>query len=376
MLCMVPRIKNKEMATEVSAPPAMPQLQSVQRAMELPTVSAAVGQFGALYSKVKGAHSLLEWALSTAEAGMMTAATVAAPFVAAPLAAGDRKVTQVIEELEKRVPLVTEQPKVIVETTKQAVLTRITPHVSKVQNCRVAAEQRVKSLKELSWTKANVLLSTAYGQKAIHSVDTGASFAMQLLDHYLPAVGPQEEQTSQEIVAATSDPALHTVQTVGRLSAVAARRVWANLAYKINELRSSGIELDVRRYIAALLAAVHLAKGTVPGAGFCVASGGRTAGPAVELVPRKTGEDPCLIYWRRREAGVVGPQRTRARARGTLRRALEDACVGARVSEEEDCGGPRRALLDSEEWSSEVRAQKRLRAGGGPQRSAEDARRG
>ncbi|KAJ2947285.1 hypothetical protein O0L34_g17000 [Tuta absoluta] len=249
------------MATEVSAPPALPQLQSVQRAMELPTVSAAVGQFGALYTKVKGAHSLLEWALSTAEAGMMTAATVAAPFVAAPLAAGDRRVTQAIQELEKRVPLVTEQPKVIVETTKQAVLTRITPHVSKVQNCRVAAEQRVKSLKELSWTKANVLLSTAYGQKAIHSVDSGATFAMQLLDHYLPAVGPQEEQTN-EIVAATSDPALHTVQTVGRLSAVAARRVWANLAYKINELRSSGIELDVRRYIAALLAAVHLAKVT------------------------------------------------------------------------------------------------------------------
>ncbi|KAI5630943.1 lipid storage droplets surface-binding protein 2 isoform X1 [Phthorimaea operculella] len=172
------------MATEVSAPPAMPQLQSVQRAMELPTVPPS-------------------WnGLSTAEAGMMTAATVAAPFVAAPLAAGDRKVTQVIEELEKSASgHGTAQGHR--ETTKQAVLTRITPHVS--PNCRVAAEQRVKSLKELSWTKANVLLSTAYGQKAIHSVDTGASFAMQLLDHYLPAVGPQEEQTSQEIVAATSD---------------------------------------------------------------------------------------------------------------------------------------------------------------------------
>lgn len=43
------------MATEVSAPPsAMPQLQSVQKAMALPTVEATVGQFGALYTKVKG----------------------------------------------------------------------------------------------------------------------------------------------------------------------------------------------------------------------------------------------------------------------------------------------------------------------------------
>lgn len=47
----------------------------------------------------------------------------------------------------------------------------------------------------------------------------------------------------EEIVAVTNDPALHTVQTVGRLSAVAARRVWANLAYKVNELRNSGKKL-------------------------------------------------------------------------------------------------------------------------------------
>lgn len=42
------------MATEVSVPPSMPQLQSVQKAMALPTVGAAVGQVGAFYHKVKG----------------------------------------------------------------------------------------------------------------------------------------------------------------------------------------------------------------------------------------------------------------------------------------------------------------------------------
>ncbi|KAM3966898.1 LOW QUALITY PROTEIN: lipid storage droplet-2 [Aphomia sociella] len=253
------------MATEVSAAPlpntGMTQLQSVQKAMALPIVEAAVGQFGAVYTKVKGAHSLLDWALSTAEASVTLAATTAAPYVAAPLAAGDARVAAAIGLLERHVPLVTEEPKVIIDTTKNAVLTRISPHVNKVYGARNAAEQRVKSLKELSWTKANMLLSTACGQKALHSVDTGANYAMQLLDHYLPPVGPQPEPTS-EIVTATADPALHTVQTVGRLSAVAARRVWANLAYKINELRKSGIELDVRRYVAALLAALHLANVT------------------------------------------------------------------------------------------------------------------
>lgn len=75
---------------------------------------------------------MLEWALSTAEASVTLAATTAAPYVAAPLAAGDAKIAAAIGELERRVPLVTEQPKVIVETTKQAVLSRISPHVNKV----------------------------------------------------------------------------------------------------------------------------------------------------------------------------------------------------------------------------------------------------
>lgn len=43
-----------QMALEVSAAPAMHQLQSVQKAMALPTVEAAVGQVGALYTRVKG----------------------------------------------------------------------------------------------------------------------------------------------------------------------------------------------------------------------------------------------------------------------------------------------------------------------------------
>lgn len=81
---------------------------------------------------VLGAHSLLEWALSTAEASVTFAANTAAPYVAAPIAAGDAKVAAAIDELERRVPLVTEQPKVIVETTKQAVLARLTPQLNKV----------------------------------------------------------------------------------------------------------------------------------------------------------------------------------------------------------------------------------------------------
>ncbi|XP_049870803.1 lipid storage droplets surface-binding protein 2 isoform X2 [Pectinophora gossypiella] len=257
------------MATEVQNQPPMQnenpmQFQSVQKVMALPVVGAAVEQVEAVYYKVKGAHALLEWALSTAEASVSAAASVAKPYVASSMAVGDAKVAAAIDQLERRVPLVTESPKVIVETTKEAVMSTIRTQVNKVGNvcdARTAAGQRVKSLKELSWTKANVLLSTTYGQKALHGVDSGATYAMQLLDHYLPPVGPQEEVGSL-VVSAHEDPAMHTIQTVGRLSSVAARRVWANLALKVNELRTNGIELDPRRYIAALLAALHLAKVT------------------------------------------------------------------------------------------------------------------
>ncbi|CAH2085824.1 unnamed protein product [Euphydryas editha] len=250
------------MAAEVGSASGMSQYQSVQKAMSLPTVEAAVGQVGAFYNKVKGAHALLEWALSTAEASVTFAATTAAPYVAAPIAAGDARVAAAIDELERRIPLVAEQPKVIVETTKQAVLARLTPQLNKVYGARDVAEQRVKSLKELTWAKANALLSTAYGQKAMHSVDTGATYAMQVLNHYLPPSQDETNGVGSEVVAAESDPALHTVQTVRRLSAVAARRVWANLAARVNQLRNNGIELDVRRYVTALLAALHLAKVT------------------------------------------------------------------------------------------------------------------
>lgn len=43
-----------QMAAQVGSAPAMPQLQSVQKALSLPAVGAAVGQVGAFYTKVKG----------------------------------------------------------------------------------------------------------------------------------------------------------------------------------------------------------------------------------------------------------------------------------------------------------------------------------
>lgn len=43
-----------QMATDVGSAPGMAQLQSVQKVMALPTIEAAVGHVGALYTRVKG----------------------------------------------------------------------------------------------------------------------------------------------------------------------------------------------------------------------------------------------------------------------------------------------------------------------------------
>jgi hypothetical protein len=91
-----------------------------------------------------------------------------------------------------------------------------------VCGAREAAGQRVHSLKELSWAKANVLLSTAYGQKAVHGIDSGATYAMQLLDTYLPPVGPQPEP-SGELYRILWPGTFVRLQSDGKFSLVTAR---------------------------------------------------------------------------------------------------------------------------------------------------------
>lgn len=234
----------------------MPHLESLDRVMKLPVVEAAYNQGVGVYGKVKGANSLFNWALSTAEATVQIALTTATPLVQKldrPLQTVDQGLVRGLDIVEARIPIVKEQPQQIYETAKAAVAQRVQPHLSKVCAVKESAQQKAASLKELSWNKANEVLATQYGQMALNGVDSTSALAERLLDYYFPAEAEDNDQDDTPISPA-EDPVLHTVQTVGRLSNKAARRIYRSVSRQLKNLKTQ----DVRQYAASLVAVLQL----------------------------------------------------------------------------------------------------------------------
>lgn len=102
------------MATEVAQ---LPHLKVFNRVMELPIVELALVKSAETYSRVKGSHQLMHWALSTAESSISTATTVAIP-IAVPIAKRlespinfvDNTLCFGLDKIEEKVPLVKEKP--------------------------------------------------------------------------------------------------------------------------------------------------------------------------------------------------------------------------------------------------------------------------
>lgn len=51
----------------------------------------------------------------------------------------------------------------------------------------------VKSLKDLSWAKANDMLSSPYGHLALTGFDSTSGIAERCIDYYIPAVSEQDD---------------------------------------------------------------------------------------------------------------------------------------------------------------------------------------
>lgn len=66
-----------------------------------------------------------------------------------------------------------------------------------LQTVEVAKKMNVSSLKELSWNKANDILGSHYGQKALSGLDSTTSIAEQYLDYYLPSEDSSEEENER-----------------------------------------------------------------------------------------------------------------------------------------------------------------------------------
>lgn len=234
----------------------LPHLESWDRMLKLPVVDATWQQTQNVYGRVKDYNPLLNWAFGTAEDVVHRAVSISAPLVHKfdrPLQLVDQTLVKGIDRLEVAAPIIKEQPQEMYNQAKSRVLGTVKPYTEKVCELRQASQQRAASLKELSWKKANEVLATQYGSIAVNGVDTTAQLAERLLDYYFPKSDSDVEDDNAPI-SVKEDPALHTVQTVGRLSNKVARRVYRTVSKQVKSLRKE----DVKDYIATLIAVLRL----------------------------------------------------------------------------------------------------------------------
>lgn len=151
--------------------------------------------------------------------------------------------------------------------------------MSRISYANDLLQAQAASLKNLSWNKANDILGTQFGIAALQGFDSTAAIADKLLDHYFPASSTEEEKETGQFaivvavyrffirlidsifpfiiaapVSVEEDKLLHSVQTVGRLSNKAARRVYASVRQHVKTISAD----DLKVYISNIVAILHL----------------------------------------------------------------------------------------------------------------------
>ncbi|XP_024872034.1 lipid storage droplets surface-binding protein 2-like [Temnothorax curvispinosus] len=235
------------MATEVAQ---LPHLKVFDRVMELPIVELAVIKSAETYSRVKGSHQLMNWALSTAESSINIATRQAMP-IAVPIAKKlqspinfvDHTLCFGLDKIEEKVPLVKEKPAQIYEKA-----------VSRISHVNDMILLQATNLRDISWNTANQILDTRYGSVAVRGIDNTAVAVDKLIDRYFPA---QEEEKPIDINTAEEDKLLHTLQTVGHLSNKAARRVYLNIINHLSTIKKDGL---LKAYVNSLVEFLRLTK--------------------------------------------------------------------------------------------------------------------
>lgn len=102
------------MATEVAQ---LPPLKVFHRVLELPIIELALVKSAETYSRIKGSHQLVHWALTTAETSLNAATKQAIP-IAVPIAKRlespinfvDYTLCFGLDKIEEKVPMVKEKP--------------------------------------------------------------------------------------------------------------------------------------------------------------------------------------------------------------------------------------------------------------------------
>lgn len=96
----------------------MPHMEVVDRLWQLPVVESAWNTSFDLYGRVKNAHGLAHWTLSTAEGVATRAVETIAPLankLSTPIHVVDMKLCQGLDIIEQKMPIVKEQPQQVGE---------------------------------------------------------------------------------------------------------------------------------------------------------------------------------------------------------------------------------------------------------------------
>ncbi|XP_025268277.1 lipid storage droplets surface-binding protein 2-like isoform X1 [Camponotus floridanus] len=240
-------------------PANTPHLEVIDRVKNIPVVHSAIEKTGSTYAYVKDSHHLINWALSSAEAGLHYATATAVPFTA-PLAkkfegqinAVDQKLCEGLNIVEQKVPIVKKPPQQIYDAAKAVMNSSLQPTIEKLNTAKESATQQASTLKEISITKANELLNTQCGNMAVQGIDNTSVLVNRLLDHYFPPV--EGEENTPNPISADENKVLHAVQTIGQLSTKTANRVYHSVAAQLRTVKKE----DVATYISSVVSILHL----------------------------------------------------------------------------------------------------------------------
>ncbi|XP_014485184.1 PREDICTED: lipid storage droplets surface-binding protein 2 [Dinoponera quadriceps] len=237
-----------------------PRLEVIDRVKNIPVVHSAIEKTGSTYSYVKDSHHLVNWALSYAEAGLHYATATATPLAAplakkfeGPISAVDQKLCQGLDIVEQKVPIVKQPPQQIYDAAKAVMSSSLQPTIDKLNARRQSVSQQLDTLKEVAVVKANELLNTPCGNKAVEGVDNTSVLVNRLLDRYFPPV-EGEESDEPSPVSAEENKVLHAVQTIGHLSKKTANRVYHSVAAQLKTVKKE----DVQTYISSVVSILHL----------------------------------------------------------------------------------------------------------------------
>ncbi|XP_033324906.1 lipid storage droplets surface-binding protein 2 [Megalopta genalis] len=240
----------------------MPHMEIFYRLLELPVVESALSKSAEQYTRVRDSNPVVHWILTTAESSLSTATNMAVVPIAAPIARKletpiqfvDHTLCFGLDKIEEKVPMVKEKPEQILENAYMLALQNVVqPAVWSISHVNDLITMQASNLKDVSWNKANQILGTHYGSAAVKGLDNTAVVVDKLIDRYFPATGDEE---SIVIKSAEEDKLLHTLQTVGRLSNKAARRVYANIVCHMSTVRTD----NIKAYIGSVLQFLQLTR--------------------------------------------------------------------------------------------------------------------